>query len=112
MVSLREEEVVGEGVLDIDERLFLCNLGAFRLTASTAWHGRWRRRRRWWWRHIAGCVCVVACFWKCVLAQSRVVWYGVVDGSSDCKVGRVGVVENSSVFVKVLFRKIGVVDGK
>jgi hypothetical protein len=96
MISLREVEGVGEEVLDIDERVSSGNLGSLLLTASTAWHGRWRRRRRWWWRHIAGCVCVVACFWKCVLAQSRVVWYGVVDRSSDCKVGRVGVVESST----------------
>jgi hypothetical protein len=38
------------------------------------------------------CVCCRVLL-KCVLAQSRVIWYGVFDRSSDCKVGRVGVVE-------------------
>jgi hypothetical protein len=65
-------------------------LGAIRLTASAARHGRWGRRRRWWWRHSAECVGVVASFWSWDWAQLRVIWYGMVDDSSDCKACREG----------------------
>jgi hypothetical protein len=72
-------------------------LGAIRLTASAARHGRWGRRRRWWWRRHS--VCVVASFWWWDRAQLRDIWYGVVDDSSGCKARRVG--EGSS---ECLFR--------